>query len=213
VWVVNPQEENLDRLPDIKVGRGHAQRVLDDFRDNPDAFGDDLIGLNTIAAYYQFYYQSQIDKMNFPVDKHSSVGRDDNLFNLLSTNDISTKAHQAIHGSPPDILLRQSFRTANREFRVIDSLTRGVVVPYRDGEKIIADLCSAFNLEEQAKLLKRAQRYSVNLFEHQFKKLLEVRAIQEVQEGAGIYHLNQQYYSEEFGWSDKPVSDMPVLIG
>jgi len=213
VWVINPQEENLDGLPDIKIGSQHAQRVLDDFKDNPNAFGDDRIGLNAIEAYYQFYYQSQIGKMDFPVGKESSVGRDDNLFNLLSTNDISTKAHQAIHGSPPDILLRQSFRTANREFRVIDSLTRGVVVPYRDGEKIIADLCSAFNLEEQAKLLKRAQRYSVNLFEHQFKKLLEVRAIQEVQEGAGIYHLNQQYYSEEFGWSDKPVSDMPVLIG
>jgi len=213
VWVVNPQEENLDRLPDIRIGRGHAQRVLDDFKDNPDAFGDDLIGLNAIDAYYQFYYQSQIDKMDFPVGKESSVGRDDNLFNLLSTNDLSTKAHQAIHGSPPAILLRQSFRTANREFRVIDSLTRGVVVPYRDGKKIIADLCGAFNLEEQAKLLKRAQRYSVNLLEHQFKKLLEVRAIQEVQEGAGIYHLNQQYYSEEFGWNDKPVSDMPVLLG
>ena len=36
VWVVNPQEENLDRLEDIKIGRGHAQRILDDFRDNPE---------------------------------------------------------------------------------------------------------------------------------------------------------------------------------
>jgi CRISPR-associated endonuclease/helicase Cas3 len=50
------------------------------------------------------------------------------------------------------------------------------------------------------------------LFDHQLKKLLQAGAIQEVQEGAGIYYLNEQYYSEEFGWSDEPVSDMTLHI-
>ena len=212
VWVVNPQEENLDRLKDIGIGCGHAQRILDDFRDNPESFENDRIGLNAIAAYYDFYYQSRKDEMDYPVSADSPVGRNDNLFNLLSMNQLSTTAYQAVHHSAPDILLRQSFRTASGEFHVIDSPTRGILVPYEEGEKIIIELCRAFGLEKQGKLLKRAQRYSVNLFEYQFKKLSEAGAIKEVQEGAEIYYLNEQYYSKEFGWTHEPVSDMTVRI-
>ena len=32
-----------------------------------------------------------------------------------------------------------------------------------------------------------------------------------MQEGAGIYYLDTQYYSEEFGWSDEPVNSMATL--
>lgn len=109
------------------------------------------------------------------------------------------------------MLLRQSFRTANEEFCVIDSPTRGVIVPYGDGDKIITKLCGAFGLEKQGKLLKQAQRYSVNLFDRQLNDLLKIGAIQQVQD-AGMYYLDKQYYSKEFGWSVEPVSDMDVLI-
>ncbi len=213
VWVVNPQEENLDKLKDIQVGRGHAQRVLDDFKDAPDTFANERIGLDVISAYYNFYYQSQSGKMDYPVDASSSVGRNDELFNLLSVNKLSVEAYKKSHqDAPPDILLRQSFRTANKEFRVIDSPTRGVIVPYKEGEKIIVELCSAFELEKQSKLLKQAQRYSVNLYDHDFEELLRTGTIQEVQPEAGIFYLNEQYYSEEFGWSNQPVNGMKILI-
>jgi CRISPR-associated endonuclease/helicase Cas3 len=211
VWVVNPQEENLERLTDIKIGRGHAQRVLDDFRDNPEPFGDDQIGLNAIAAYYNFYYRSRENEMRYPVDANSSAGRNDDLFNLLSLNTLSMDAYKSTYGAAPDILLRQSFRSAASEFHVIDSPTRGVIVPYKDGDEVIKDLCGVFGLEKQGKLLKRAQRYSVSLFSYQFEKLLKAGAIQEVQEGAGICYLDKQYYSKAFGWSDEPVNSMDLL--
>ncbi len=181
VWVVNPQGENLDHLKDIKSGREHAQRVLDDFKDNPEVFGGDRIGLDAIMRYYKSYYAAHQNELDYPVDKTSTLGREDRLFNLLSVNDLSGQAYQAIHHAAPDILLRQSFRAAGAEFRVIDAPTRGVIVPYKDGEKIITELCGAFGLEKQGGLLKRAQRYSVNLFDHQFRKLAEIGAIQEVQ--------------------------------
>lgn len=211
VWVVNPQEENLGRLKDIKSGREHAQWILDDFKDNPEAFGSDRIGLDAIARYYQTYYAAHENELYYPVDKTSSLGREDTLFYLLSVNELSEKAHRAIHHSVPDMLLRQSFRSAGREFCVIDSPTRGVVVPYKDGTRIITELRGTFELEKQGKLLKQAQRYSVNLFDYQLRKLLESGAIQEVQKEAGIYYLDRQYYSEEFGWNDKPVDSMDLL--
>lgn len=209
-WVVNPQEEKLDRLVDIKVGRGHAQRVLDDFRDSPESFGHDHIGLDAIGAYYGYYYQSRKTEMSYPVGANSPIGRDDDLFSLLSLNTLSTDAFKAVHQSAPEILLRQSFRSAAREFHVIDSPTRGVIVPYKEGDEIIKDLCSALGLEKRGKVLKRAQRYSVSLFTYQFNELVKARAIQEVQPGAGIYHLDEQHYNKEFGWSDEPVGNMTV---
>lgn len=212
VWVVNPQNENLDKLEDIKMGRDHAQRLLDDFRVTSGKNGEDRIGLNAIAAYFNFYYQARKDQMYYPVSKNSDIGKDDNLFNLLSLNEDAVNINTRIHQTHPDILLRQSFKSAAGEFQVIDALTRGVVVPYKEGGEVINDLCGAFALEKQGKLVKRAQRYSVNLFDHQFKKLLQAGEIQEVQKGAGIYYLHEQYYSTEYGWSDEPVSDMTVHI-
>ena len=210
MWVVNPQEEKLDRLVDIKIGRGHSQRVLDDFRDSPESFGNDRIGLDAVGAYYGFYYQSRKIELSYPVDANSTIGRDDDLYNLLALNTLSTNAYKAVHQSAPEILLRQSFRSAAGEFHVIDSPTRGVIVPYKEGDEIIKDLCSAPGLEKQSKALKRAQRYSVSLFTHQFNELVEAGAIQEVQPGAGIYHLDEQYYDKEFGWSVEPVGNVTV---
>ncbi len=213
VWVVNPQEENLDSLKDIKSRREHAQRVLDDYKDNPKTFGNDRIGLASIKSYYEFYYEAHKNDLNYPLDKNSSIGREDDLFNLLSINKLSESAYQADHqGNSPDMLLQQSFRSASKEFRVIDSLTRGVLVPYKDGEKVITELCGAFGLEKRGKLLKQAQRYSVNLFDHQFARLIERGAIWEVQKGAEIYYLDKQYYSNEFGWSDEPVKNTDLSI-
>lgn len=217
VWVVNPLEENLDRLKDIQVGREHAQRVLDDFRDAPDNFGNDRIGLDSVAAFYNFYYQSQKDKMNYPVDANSAVERNDDLFNLLSVNVLSTKAYQANHqGAAPDILLRQSFRTANGEFNVIDSPTRGVIVPYGEGCEIITALCGDIDIHQKRVLLKRAQLYSVQLYsgrkgqKGQFEDLKEKGAINQIKDDE-IYYLVPHHYSDEFGWSDGPVKGMELI--
>ncbi|RMH37746.1 MAG: CRISPR-associated helicase Cas3' [Gammaproteobacteria bacterium] len=213
VWIINPQEETLAHLPEIKIGRDYAQRLLDDFKNDPAAFEHDPIGLQAVSMYYNWYYTAQKDKMKYPVSRSSSVGRDDNLFNLLSTNSLSVTNYRAAHhGNAPEILLKQSFRTANREFRVIDSLTCSVIVPYKDGKQIITELCSAYELGKSGRLLKKAQRYSVNLFENQFKKLHKGGAIHEVQEGAGVFYLDDTYYNDEFGWSDESDSTMETLI-
>ena len=214
VWVVNPQEENLDRLPDIKTGREKVQTVLDDFRSDADRFDGDRIGLQAIAEYYRYYFKVKEKDMDYPVDRNSRVGQDDDLYNVLSSNKIALGEYLRIHQTQtaPDMLLRQSFQSAGKEFQVIGAVTRGVVVPYQDGEMVIAELCGARELDKQYRLLKKAQRYSVNLFTHEFDKLCRLGAIQEVQPEAGIYHLSEQYYSEEFGWSHEPVSDMKVSI-
>jgi CRISPR-associated endonuclease/helicase Cas3 len=213
VWVVNPTEENLDKLKDIKIGREKAQTILDDFNDNPDSFGNDRIGLNAMEAYYRHYFYERQAEMNYPVNADSPVGRADDLFTLFSTNEGSMETHQRVTKDVTAITFRQSFQSAAKAFRVIDSLTQGIIVPYgEEGNEIITELCGVDEVEKQYKLIKKAQRFSVNLFPYEFRKLADKNAIREVQKGAGIFYLDKQYYSEKFGWSDNPVNGMEDLI-
>jgi hypothetical protein len=38
--------------------------------------------------------------------------------------------------------------------------------------------------------------------------MAEMKAIREVQEGVNVFYLDQQYYSDKFGWSEEIVNDM-----
>jgi CRISPR-associated endonuclease/helicase Cas3 len=213
VWIVNPCKENIERLKDIRIGIQEAERVLDEFNNNPEAFENDRLGLVAMATYYKYYFYQRKGEMKYIINQDSPAGREDDLFNLLSTNTLSVAAHQWITNALPTIPFKQSFQTAAKAFYAIDSPTRGVVVPYGEvGEQIVYDLCGVFDIETQYRLLKKAQRYSVNLFPHELKMMAGIKAIQEVQEGSGVLYLDSQYYSDQFGWSGEIVNDMKTLI-
>ncbi len=213
VWIVNPSKENIEKLKDIKIGIEVAERVLDEFANDPDRFENDRLGLNAMEEYYKYYFYQRKEEMKYKVGKQSPVGRDDDLFNLLSLNTISIAEYMRITNVAPAMPFRQSFQTASKAFNVIDSSTRGVVVPYgQEGEEIVTELCGAFEIKKQYKLLKMAQRYSVSLFPNEFEMMTKKYAIQEVQEGSGIFYLDDQYYSHQFGWCDEIVNKMKSLI-
>jgi CRISPR-associated endonuclease/helicase Cas3 len=211
VFVVNSMEEHLNRLKDIKIGAEKAERVLEEYKENPGQFDQDILSPAAIDQFYRYYFYERRNEMNYPVNSKSQVGRDDNLFDLLSTNSQSVQEYQRIHQSSPPIVLRQAFQSAARAFRAIESPTRGVVVPYGgEGRQIVVDLCAAFEVEREYRLLKRAQRFSVNVYPHVFDELAKRKAIHEVQEGAGIFYLASEYYSDKFGLSREIVNEMPT---
>lgn len=213
VFIVNPKDENLGCLEEIRIAAETAQRVLDEFKDSPERFENDILSPAAMEQFYRYYFYNRKDKMNYPVTNKSPVGREDNLFSLLSTNPRSVQECERINGRPPTLFLRQSFQTASKAFRAIDSPTRGIVVPYGDeGKQIIADLCAAIDVDKQYKLLKKAQRYSVNVYENVFCDLAKDGIVKEVQDGTGVFCLDHRYYSNEFGLSRKIVNEMEVLI-
>ncbi|MEI7869260.1 MAG: CRISPR-associated helicase Cas3' [Candidatus Methylumidiphilus sp.] len=211
VHVVNPQEENLDKLPDIKIGKEKAERVLNDYAENPEKYGNNTIGPEAMAWYYQNYFFDRAKEMDYPVSKQSFVGRDDSLLNLLSTNSLAVGKHGKIKGQAPTICLRQSFMTAAKAFKAIDAPTRGVIVPYGEaGKKLIADLCAAYEVEKQFNLLRKAQQYTVNVFPHILEKLNNANALQPIQKDVDILYLDSRYYSPEFGLSTEPIGNMEI---
>jgi len=210
VLIINPKDENLDKLKDIQDGANNTQRILDEIKNKPDI---DIISIENMERYYQYYFYQKKDDMCYQVKKDSPVGRNDNLFNILSINQLSIEEYRRINGNNPSNVFNQSFQTAASAFRVIDTPTTGVIVPYMlEGKEIIALLCSSFKIEKEYNLLKKAQRYSVNLYLSEFTEMINKQAIREVQENSGIFYMDDQFYSDKFGWSSEIVNDMETLI-
>ena len=213
VHVVNPAMENIERLKDIQCGKGITERLFDDVEAGSEDFDDNLIGPNAMAQYFKYFFFSRHQEMDYPVSAQT-VGRDDTLLNLLSTNSLAMGEYRRNHqGAAPNIYLRQSFMSAARAFKVIDAPTRGIIVPYGEaGRDLISKLCSAFEVEKQFKLLRRAQQYTVNVFPYVLEQLQKDGAVHEIQPDVNILYLSDsRYYSPDFGLSQTPEGTMEVL--
>jgi CRISPR-associated endonuclease/helicase Cas3 len=210
--IVNPANENLDSLPEIRAGKEVAERVLHEYHTDPAAFEYDLQSPVVMSRYYDYYFFKRAHEMVFPVSR-AKIGRDDDLLTLLSTNEQSVQAYQRSRGQAPPLHLRQSFMAAARAFKVIDSPTEGVIVPYDpEGNQIIQTLCAVSRFEKQSTLLRQAQRVSVNLFPYEFLKLQEKGRLYEIWKGSRIYYLDERHYSPQFGVSMEEVSGMKTHI-
>lgn len=198
VFVVNPKEETIDMLPDIKTGRDKALRI---FSEKEDA---ELLNPEVMDLYFSYYFYERANLMAYPLTE-KQAGRSDTLLSLLSDNHLNIARTQPLQ-------LRQSFKTAGKAFKAIDAPTHAVIVPYGEGKEIIAGLCADFDPSKANQLLRRAQKYSVNVFPNVWKKLKEAQAVMPVQEGEEIYFLDERYYSKNFGLSIEEVSYMSTQI-
>ena len=208
VYIVNPTNENLNKLPEIQIGKATTLRILDDFNADPTGYGNDLIGPATIKWYFENYFYKRSDEMDFPVAA-SKIGHDDTVLNLSGLNQLSCDEYVEHNGAWPENYLRQAFMTASKAFNVIDAPTRGVIVPYRQkGKELVRKISTTDSDPERFRLLKRAQRYTVNVFPHTLRKLKEQHAIFQIAPDIEIYCLDAQFYDHQFGLAEEPVSLM-----
>ena len=103
-------------LPDIRIGRDKAERVLDDYEEDPLKFGGNRIGPEAMAWYYENYFFARKEEMGYPVSANM-LGHDDNLLNLLSVNSTATAQYGQKNGRMPDRYLRQSSWPLPRRLR------------------------------------------------------------------------------------------------
>lgn len=211
VHIVNPINETLASLPDIEAGARITERIISEYSNNPENFDNNLIGDKAIRQYYQYYYYEKRNGMSYRVGKKSNIGRDDDLVNLLSSNKISEQGFEAKSRRRCNLHLKQSFESAAKEFKVIASNYRGVLVPYEEGTSIIADLCGELSLPEFYEVLKKAQRYSVNVLDTEFGKLRDQKAIYETKKGSGVFYVDKRYYNKHTGLSLVPDGEMEFM--
>jgi CRISPR-associated endonuclease/helicase Cas3 len=188
----------VEKLTDIRCGQEVTKRVLNEFHNNPNAFKNDIISPLSIKRYFDYYYHERKNQMYYPVEK-----KEYNLFNLLSLNEISKGNYQTKNGQVCKLLLPQSFKTANEEFCVIDENTISVIVPFcRKGKKIVARIKDNKTLKDMKKLLKQAQRYTINMYQTEFNKFRKMGAIQYLNIEMEIYELSTEYYDKSIGLTE-----------
>jgi CRISPR-associated endonuclease/helicase Cas3 len=194
VHIVKLAEPLPKQLEEIRSAQQNARRVLDDWRDeqgdNPFPLSDPL----PMERFFGHHFFARKEQMDYPV----KAERDDTLLQMLGENGMAV-ADSALRGSRRHGF-KQSFASAARDFHVIDGPTQGVIVPFReDGKALIAALSAAYDLAVEFQLLRKAQRFTVNVFAWEMDSLTRSGAICEVKKGTGVFRLLEDFYSDEFG--------------
>ncbi len=194
VHIVKMTEPPPKQLEEIRCAQQNARRVLEDWRDDQ---GDEPFPLSDplqMERFFGHHFFARRDQMDYPV----KARRDDTLLQMLGENGMAVADSRLVgvkrHG------FMQSFASAAREFHVVDSQTQGIIVPFgAEGKGLVAALSAARDLAVEFQLLRKAQRFAVNVFEHEMKALTRSGAIYEVQSGTGVFCLQEEFYSSEFG--------------
>lgn len=102
------------------------------------------------------------------------------------------------NGALPPLFLVSSYKTAAEHFRVIDDMTSSVIVPYGDGKEIIAEFNSNKSIYEFSQLLRKAQQYTINIFDYEREQLIKNDGLVRYLDGK-VLALKEGAYDKEFG--------------
>uniref|UniRef100_UPI0037DC865B hypothetical protein n=1 Tax=Candidatus Methanarcanum hacksteinii TaxID=2911857 RepID=UPI0037DC865B len=97
--------------------------------------------------------------------------------------------------------MRQAFRDANREFKVIDSV-QSIVVPFDEESKNAISIICSERYEECKKAMRVLQNYSINTFH--LNELIKQGLVSVVDYGSGVvYCLKEGFYDDDVGLVEK----------
>jgi CRISPR-associated endonuclease/helicase Cas3 len=194
VYIVNidSDTENTSKIIDIHVAKECTKRVLYEFSENPKAFDENLLSQKAMELYYKYYFYERKFEMDY------IFNNDKTMYDSLSTNAYGTNAYNSRNSFESKLMLKQAFKTAGNEFSVIDQNTYGVIVPYGEGKTLITLINGECSLSDLNGYLKRSQKFSVNLFETDKRKLETMEGIIGLKGGA-ILAISDEFYDEYMG--------------
>lgn len=210
VYVIDHEEESLDLLREIKVGKEISRKIFKDIQLNPLNYGGNILSPQAMEKYFKEFYSSLKSDLNYfvPVLKK-------NLTDLLFVSKRFSVYHKAYlsknNKKPLPLFLVNSFKTAAEHFSVIDNNTTSVIVPYKKGKRIIADLNGEMTIEEMGQIMKEAQQYSINLFKNELEELSRNRGIESVLNGK-VLVLKDGAYNQEYGLNLENDSALDTLL-
>ena len=184
VYVISVKDEDLSRLQEIKDGQNVTTRVFREYQQS------DLLSRETVAMFYKYYFFDQKRNMDFKIERMKTT-----IYSLLSDNLLGAIAYRD-QNSETYSGLPCAFKTAAELFSVIDGGQTGIVVPYGDSLKLVADFQNCHDPREKFRILKQMQKYTVAVYSN---TLLNIeKAIKTVDNT--FYLLDPAYYdTEELG--------------
>ena len=201
IWNFPEEARALAHLEDVQHGADITRGML-----NASIYADALDSPATINRYFEReedYYANDYNccrKQDFPVVIRESRSKEP--FCLTDLFGENTRIVSGINGSKSlkPLVLHQSFRTAGKYFYVIPDDTKSVIVPWGGGAELIAALNGEHDMREEIRLLRRAQAYSVNLYDNMYRRLKNAGAISLIG-NSGVCALAEGFYSDAGGVS------------
>lgn len=198
VYLLQCQNENLARLPDIQRGKNATGELLAQYRQRPERFRHDLSSDEAIGYYYRRLYQEMPDGFQ----DYTVKGKPYTIFSLLADNGYFADDRAESYGT---YFLNQAFQLAGRLFQVYDEDSLDVIVPYGDGREIITALGSdraRRDLTYRQSCLDRAKPYTVSLYQYQRQQLEQNHGLFPIRDDDdSIWVLAEGFYDEETGFS------------
>lgn len=193
VHVIDHAEEDLKRLKEIAVGKSIARNIFADLRHHPDRFDGHILGSEAMRIYFEKFYTEFTEELDYTIREYGVKM----TALLLSDRQQNPLFHdyKNVHQAVP-LALTHSHRTAADHFQVIDDATTAVIVPYKEGQEIIAELNGAEKIDDLSRLLRRAQQYTVNVYPHQLAQLGD--GLVKLLDGK-VQVLKDYAYSDQFG--------------
>ena len=197
VFIIDHAEESLDNLPEIQIGKKITRAMLIDMKKKPSAYGGDIFSDAAIERFFTEFYHHYRHQLNYFIQPLRK-----NMINLLIPDDGADSlvmSYVKNKGQKPALFNLNSMRTAAQYFQVIDSPTIPVLVPYgQEGREIIAEFNGDTSLADLSNLMRRAQRYTVNLYKHEIDQLSRNDGLMRLMDGQ-MYALSETAYNSEYG--------------
>lgn len=184
VYIIKNNVESLSKLPEIKIG---ATTTYDQVFTQMN-FLEDLLQPSMIKRYFSFFYHAINEEKLFYVP-----GLDRPLIYYLNTPCLYKKNKKTV--------MMTMYATVEKYFKAIDSPTTAIIVPYGDRAKeIISDLNEEQNLTTLNDLMKEAQSYVVNVYDHTLNQLIRENFINVLYNNS-LYVLSEDAYHKDYGIS------------
>ena len=191
VNIVGIKEENVTMLKDITEAQVVSRYMINKNSEQ------DFSSPQVLSEYYKILFDNRKSEMDY------NCSNNETILNLLSTNS------KRYTGGVENQYFAQAFKTAGNEFDLIDTETQGIIVPYNEEAKeIINQLEKAVDYKDIKRLLRIAQKYTINVHDNTFKKLFSDGVIK--QKGM-VYVLEEDNYDSETGLLTEPQNKVLIF--
>lgn len=209
VYVIDHTEEKLDKLIEIKEGKEIARRILLDIKRDPNSHGGSILSVQAMERYFQEFYMRFRSELNYHIPQLQKY-----MTELLAegrSEDSYFRAYYSKNQTNLSLFLVNSYKTAANHFAVIKNMTTQVIVPYKEGEDLIAQLNGNQSISDLSRLLKKAQQYTINVYRYELDSLAQNKGIVSYLDGQ-IIALKETAYNAEYGLELGNDSNLSSLI-
>lgn len=194
VYIINLNEENVGRLGELKEAQRQSMNTINS---QHNIGNESILSIDAMKQYFSRFYEECTDKNGKDLLKYQIHKPEDNMLNLLSLNTVFRNSNKFCKDS-------QAFKTAGNCFELISNNTISVIAPYNDeAEGIITALNGKAKYYDSAKLQRKAQKYTVGVFDYQFRTLKEKDAIIAIKpddnDNNVVYALKKEFYNGSTG--------------